>query len=262
MPFFTSQGATLHYQTWGHGLPLFFIHPPAMGAATFQQQQKLSRDYKVVFMDARGHGFSNNGKGTLSVSEWALDLYHLADELGVKKVVLCGYSSGGSVALEFALNWPERTAGVVTVGGFPEVCTTLLEREFDTGIWLAQKEWMGVLAKILSYSNAHTTSHRQAIADTIQRSHAPLVKSLYESGLHYTCTHRLSQLQVPLLLIYGMRDWYVHYYQYLFYKYASHAPIDVVMVEKVGHQVPTLQPNEYNAIVHRFAAVLNNKTGI
>ncbi|MGY4688383.1 alpha/beta fold hydrolase [Salibacterium sp. K-3] len=252
MPFFMSQGSALHYQVWGHGLPVFFIHPPAMGGAAFYHQRKLGRECKVVLMDARGHGFSQSGSGTLTISEWAEDLYNLADLLRLDQVLLCGYSSGGSVALEFALRWPERTAGIVTAGGFPEVCTTLLRKEFETGIRITEKGWMGLLAWMLSVGNAKDVRHREAIAGTVKRSSAPLVRSLYESGLRYSCTEKLPELRAPLLLLYGTRDWYVHYYQYLFYKYAVQAPKDVVRVSGVGHQIPTLKPDVYNAVVTEF----------
>ncbi|MFB4163526.1 alpha/beta fold hydrolase [Alteribacillus sp. JSM 102045] len=259
MPFFSSQGATLHYQTWGHGLPLYFIHPPSMGAATFMEQRDLSREFQVVLMDARGHSFSSDGIGTLSIPEWAADFLNLADELGHEKVILCGYSSGSSVALEFALNWPERTAGIALVGAFPEVCTTLLRKEFETGIWIAKNELNQMLAQMLSFSNSKQTAHREAIAETVKDTNPSLLQSLYESGLYYNCTWRLPQLQVPTLLIYGSRDWYVHYYQYLFYKYAFQASKDMVLVGNVGHQVPTLEPDAYNAVVKRFINDLQKK---
>ncbi|WP_158737019.1 alpha/beta fold hydrolase [Alteribacillus sp. YIM 98480] len=259
MPFFSSQGATLHYQVWGRGMPLYFIHPPSMGAATFMEQRDLAPEFQVVLMDARGHSFSSDGAGTLSISEWAVDLLNLANERGHKKIVLCGYSSGSSVALEFALNWPDRTAGIVLVGAFPEVCTTLLRKEFETGIWIAKNEWNVMLAQMLSFSNSKKASHREAIAETVKGINPSLLQSLYESGLYYNCTWRLPQLQVPTLLVYGSRDWYVHYYQYLFYKYALKAAKDVVLVGSVGHQVPTLEPDAYNAVVKRFVNELQSK---
>ncbi|MFB5664176.1 alpha/beta fold hydrolase [Alteribacillus sp. HJP-4] len=252
MPFISSQGASIHYQIKGKGVPLIFIHPPAMGAATFYEQRWLARDFCTVMMDARGHGYSSSGKGTLTVEEWAQDICNLVDELELGRVVLCGYSCGGSVALEFALRWPEKTAGVVLAGGFPVVCTTLLRQEFETGIWICNKGWLGLLGRMLSVANSHKEQHEQAIYNTVRTSHAPLLSSIYTSALHYSCTATLSQLEAPLLLIYGSRDWYVHYYQYLFYKYAVRAPKDVVFVSGIGHQVPTLTPDSYNAIVSRF----------
>ncbi|SFQ02473.1 alpha/beta hydrolase [Salibacterium halotolerans] len=260
MPFFLSQGHTLHYEVQGDGFPIIFIHPPAMGSAAFYHQQKLARGFKVILMDARGHGLSSSGRETLTISEWAEDVHNLADLLGLDQVLLCGYSSGGSTALEFALRWPERTAGVALAGGFPEVCTTLLEREFEIGIHITDKGWMGLLAWMLSVGNATQAEHRERIADAVKRSSAPLVRSLYESGLHYSCTAGLSSLSRPLLLLYGTRDWYVHYYQYMFYKYAVQAPKDIVMVQGVGHQIPTLQPGSYNVAVTQFARQL--ETGV
>ncbi|MFD2707092.1 alpha/beta fold hydrolase [Salibacterium lacus] len=258
MPFFISQGHKLHYEVKGKGLPIFFIHPPAMGSAAFYHQRKLAHDFKVILMDARGHGFSQAGRETLTISEWAEDLHNLADVLGLDRVLLCGYSSGGSVALDFAIRWPERTAGAALAGGFPEVRTTLLHREFEIGMWITEKGWMGLLAGMLSIGNATQSGHRERIAAAVKRSSAPLVRSLYESGLHYSCTAALPSLSRPLLLLYGSRDWYVHYYQYIFYKYAVQAPKDIVMVHGVGHQIPTLQPASYNAAVAQFARQLEN----
>ncbi|WP_245757847.1 alpha/beta fold hydrolase [Alteribacillus iranensis] len=249
----TSQGATIHYQTWGSGFPIIFIHPPSMGAATFMEQKELSDEFQVICMDARGHRLSSNGKGTLTIQEWAVDIYHLVEELNQEKVILAGYSSGGSVALEFALRWPERTAGIILTGGFPEVCSTLLKKEFEIGIWFAENNHTTWLAHILSFSNSRRREHRKAIAQTVSTIRPRLLQSLYESGMTYSCTNRLSELKVPLLLIYGTRDWYVHYYQYLFYKYAVHAPKEVIYVDSVGHQVPTLEAHTYNAVVRRFA---------
>ncbi|WP_240376215.1 alpha/beta fold hydrolase [Bacillus piscicola] len=253
MPFFSSQGATIHYEVRGEGPPLLFVHPPSMGAATFMGQHELTKSYQVICMNARGHGQSSNGKGTLTIEEWARDTYNLVKELQLEKVIIAGYSCGGSVALEFALNWPERTAGIVLAGGFPEVSSTLLRKEFETGIWIAENELMGLLAQILSFSNSTNKEHRRAIAETVRHVDPHLVASMYESGLEYTCTSRLPNLRVPVLLLYGIRDWYVHYYQYLFFKHAQQAELDVVCINSVGHQIPTLEAHAFNAVVERFA---------
>lgn len=254
MPFLKSQSANLYYEKWGErGSTIVFIHPPAMGATTFFKQKSLSREFQVILMDARGHGFSDNGKGTLTISEWAVDVYHLLTELQVRQAIICGYSSGASVALEFARRWPEKTKGVVLTGGFPEVCTTLLRKQFHLGIQLAHKNYIGLLGQILSFSHATDLRHRRLIYDTILQVDPSLLQSLYESGLSYKVTDQLSQITVPLLLIYGRWDLYVHYYPYIFYKQRKGLPTDLVFVDRVAHQVPTRQSDVYNAIIKRFA---------
>lgn len=253
MPFLKSQGENIYYEKWGEkGVPIVFLHPPAMGGTTFVKQKALADEFQVIVMDARGHGFSS-GKGTLTISEWAIDVNHLLEKLQLEKAVICGYSSGGSAALEFAIRWPEKTKGVVLTGGFPEVCTTLLQKQFELGIQLAHHQYIGLLAHMLSFSHATDYRHRRFIYDTVLQVEPLLLKSLYESGLSYKATNRLSQFASPLLLIYGRRDWYVHYYPYLFYKHRKGLPTDVVFVDKVAHQVPTRASHVYNAVICRFA---------
>lgn len=70
---------------------------------------KLAEDNKVLIFDNRGTGRSKpleNGT-ELRIYDFALDLKNLLDCLGHKTVNVFGYSMGGSVALEFAHDFPD-----------------------------------------------------------------------------------------------------------------------------------------------------------
>jgi 3-oxoadipate enol-lactonase len=69
----------------------------------------LSRRFRVIALDHRGHGRRG---GRFGFGECADDVAALLDVLGVERAVLCGYSLGGPVALEFGLRYPGRTAGI------------------------------------------------------------------------------------------------------------------------------------------------------
>lgn len=80
------------------------------GDVNFRQlMPRLARDHRVICLDHRGHGAR---PGPFDFAACAVDLRELLDVLEVERAVLCGYSLGGSVALEFGRRHPGRTAGI------------------------------------------------------------------------------------------------------------------------------------------------------
>ncbi|UTW70825.1 alpha/beta hydrolase [Anaerobacillus sp. HL2] len=49
----------------------------------------------------------------------------------MEKIVVCGYSNGGSIAQEFALTYPDRVLGVILMGGSQKLIHFYLEMNFD-----------------------------------------------------------------------------------------------------------------------------------
>ena len=62
MAFFTtSDGAALHYEVYGTGTPLIMLHGYGASAKAFDQNvPALSQKYRVITLDQRGHGDSEN----------------------------------------------------------------------------------------------------------------------------------------------------------------------------------------------------------
>lgn len=124
----------LYYEEKGNGTPLLFIHPPGMGHVVFCRQKPLARDFRLILYDMRGNGRSSPSDGPITVPLLADDVSVLLRSLGIGRAIICGYSSGGSVALDFALRYPQHVKQLILIGGFPEVCTPLLWGEFWLGI--------------------------------------------------------------------------------------------------------------------------------
>jgi pimeloyl-ACP methyl ester carboxylesterase len=82
----------------------------------------LSRSHEVWTLDLSGSGYSD--KPALfpythrSYAEFVRDFM---TTMRIPRSVIAGQSLGGTVALEFALDFPERTAGLVLIdaGGYP-----------------------------------------------------------------------------------------------------------------------------------------------
>lgn len=83
----------------------------------------LSKGYRVVGFDRPGHGESaRHGGKAASVEYQALMLHETLKRLGVNNPIIVGHSWGASLALCYALKYPEETAGLVLLApaAYPE----------------------------------------------------------------------------------------------------------------------------------------------
>ncbi len=108
MPYIVEDGVRLYYEEMGSGTPILFIHPPGMGHIVFRHQQSLSSHFRIIMYDMRGNGKSSPSNRPITIPLLADDICRLLNTLDVKQAIICGYSSGGSIALEFALRYIEN----------------------------------------------------------------------------------------------------------------------------------------------------------
>ena len=72
--------------------------------------------YRVIAIDARGHGQSTRGTAPFNFYTFAADLIAVLDELLIDRAHLVGFSDGAITALHVALTAPERIASMVLLG--------------------------------------------------------------------------------------------------------------------------------------------------
>ncbi len=76
----------------------------------------LAPDYRVVLYDLRGHGRSDLPLGGYDLATQAGDLLGLLDHCGIARAHLVGDAAGGGIAVEIALNAPDRVRSLTLVG--------------------------------------------------------------------------------------------------------------------------------------------------
>lgn len=115
MPTFERDGLSFNYLDKGAGIPFVFQH--GMGGDLHQTSGVFSppRDIRLISLECRGHGATQplGEEFKLSFSCFADDLAALLDALGLEQAVVGGISMGAGVALNFALRYPERVAGLI-----------------------------------------------------------------------------------------------------------------------------------------------------
>lgn len=109
--------ACIAYYTFGEGEPLILLHGNGEGSEYFAKCiPYLSRFYRVIAVDSRGHGKSERGEGKLNFDRMAEDLRMVFDGLGLEKAHVLGFSDGGNLAIKFTLLYPQRVDKLILNG--------------------------------------------------------------------------------------------------------------------------------------------------
>jgi pimeloyl-ACP methyl ester carboxylesterase len=114
----------LAYRDWGgEGQPVVLLHGLASSYRIWDlMAPRLARSHRVVALDQRGHGRSERPDEDFSFATYVEDLRAFMDALEFERAVIVGHSWGGNVALQFAVDAPERVDALVLVdGGFLEL---------------------------------------------------------------------------------------------------------------------------------------------
>jgi len=119
--FFDSNGVTLHYTDEGEGVPVILLHGFGIQADWNWRLprivQRLSREFRVITLDVRGHGLSDKPHAP---EDYGLELVHdvarLMDHLELDKAHVGGYSMGGFITLRFLSLYPERLYSAAICG--------------------------------------------------------------------------------------------------------------------------------------------------
>ena len=120
--FFDSNGVRIRYVDVGAGDPVFLLHGNGGSVQEWETTdvlQSLSRNFRVVAMDARGHGKSDKPHDPAAYGrELSLDVLRLMDHLGIQKAHVIGYSMGAQTVAHLIVIKPERFASAI-LGGAP-----------------------------------------------------------------------------------------------------------------------------------------------
>ena len=140
MPDILANGIRIYYEERGMGPAMIWAHGLGGTWQGWEGTMSFFQDrYRVIAYDARGHGRSEIHDQPEAYSQEIMvqDLRGLMDTLGLTQAIVGGHSMGANVALNFALQYPERCLGVIPVG--------IGSGSSDPEWW---QEWWGKLADL------------------------------------------------------------------------------------------------------------------
>jgi pimeloyl-ACP methyl ester carboxylesterase len=185
----------VHYEFFGRGRPLIFIHG-WLGSWRYwvPAMDELSESKRVYAFDLWGFGDSDKSRPRYNVTNYVELLRTFIDELGVfGKVPLVGHALGATVAVSFAHQYPDYVNRVMAVS-LPLVGDSI-NRKFLSGGGFFDKVFGR--SPLAGYQDVEQEASRAA-PDAISQS----VQSVMDIDL----APILESLQVPLLALYGEDD--------------------------------------------------------
>ena len=199
----------------GHGTPLVFIHGWGLNSAVWQPcLAHLEADYEVITVDLPG--FATNS--AIQLEQYSL--VEIAKEITLavgKPAIYVGWSLGGLVASQIAINHPSKLLGLVTVASSPQ----FVERDNWPGIkasvlalfhqQLAQDTTKTIsnFLKIQAMGSPHIRQDIKTIRDLVMQHEQP-TKQVLDNSLSLLETSDLSEqlasIHQPFLRLYGKLD--------------------------------------------------------
>lgn len=120
MPSAVCNGVELHYERLGDGPKLLYCNG---SGATLDSVRPLlhmfASRFDVLAFDYRGMGASAPVTDPYTMADLATDIAALLDLVGWDRTALAGLSFGGMVAMEFAVNFPERVERLALLATSP-----------------------------------------------------------------------------------------------------------------------------------------------
>lgn len=108
---------SLHYIERGEGQPVVFLHGGILSSVDFKDVLPLAaqQGYRAIAFDRPGYGHSERPTGEVTPVVQAHLLHQALTALKVEKPIVVAHSYSGSVAMAYALEYPEDVAGLVLV---------------------------------------------------------------------------------------------------------------------------------------------------
>lgn len=111
----TINNFNLSFDDLGEGqVPILFLHGFPFEKSMWKEQLEfLKNRYRVIACDLRGFGKSKDEESPLSIDLFADDLILFMDKLKIEKVIICGLSMGGYIALNAIKRYPNRFEALI-----------------------------------------------------------------------------------------------------------------------------------------------------
>lgn len=166
MPQFTYKQISFSYRDIDRGPAVIFLHGFLENQWMWREMiEYLPKSIRKISLDLPGHGESGNLGYIHTMEEMAEVVKTLMDDLKLKKVLLCGHSMGGYVALALAEKHPDLIRGIILMNSSGKADSEAKKRDRDRAIKLVKSNHKGFIRNAIPH--LFRPKHRKSMRDTV-----------------------------------------------------------------------------------------------
>ncbi len=237
---------------------VFLLHGLGTEASSwvYQMQALGEAGYRPIALDLPGFGRSKFLGDRWSIRDMAKVICTLADQMEISQFHLAGISMGGTVALQTAVDFPERLLSLVLINTF----ATLQPKRWNEWIYLLKRYFRARLKGAGSQAELTASRifpkpeqeelRRELIMHIRQTDPVVYRTAMRELGL-YDARKKLKDIHLPCLVITGENDTTVPLENQ--HELVTGIPdCRQVFIANAGHGVIIDQPDEVNRKLVEF----------
>lgn len=163
--------------------------------------------FRTIAVSLRGHGDSDKPESGYTVQDFADDLNALVDALAIRRAVIAGHSSASIVARRFALDHPEKVAGLVLEGSFVRLGDGA--KRFAASLASLENPVSRAFARDFAsqtFGRPVSKAFVDAMIDENLKVPARVWRDAFASLMDYDDSADIDALEVATLVIWGDKD--------------------------------------------------------
>ena len=191
-------GIKVYYEVYGEGRPIVLLHGAFMTIDMNWGQliPELSKTRKVIAIELQGHGRTQFSDRKLSHATLASDVVGVMDYLKIDSADVAGYSFGGAVAYQFAIQNPKRLRKLV-----------IISATYKSNGWLPELNNAFKNMKPELFANTPMKAAYDAIAPDKTNWTKFLEQMIAYAGVPFNLGDaNISKIAAPVLIISGDND--------------------------------------------------------
>lgn len=203
----------LALRQFGAGPPLLLLHGLGSSGDDWAFQiGPLAEHYRLIVPDLRGCGRSGTPDGGYTIEQFAADGWQLLDRLGIAHCAIAGFSMGGAVALEMALQRPTAVGNLVLINSLPSYRIDHWRKGLEYYLQVALVRLVGMrrTAQMVAtrlFPHAHQHPMRQRVIDVIGASDPAPYLRCARALADWCAAERIDLLKARTLMIAGEHDY-------------------------------------------------------
>jgi 3-oxoadipate enol-lactonase len=245
----------LYFTERGSGPPLLLVHGLMITGAMFDPViEQLAAQHRVIVPDLRGHGRSRGLPPPYSARQLAADLARLLDDLAIDSTAVLGYSQGGAIAQQLALDEPARCDRLVLACTYAFNMATAREQvEGHLVPLLVNVLGMRRFATLVLSQGLRQVDKRRAdwVVGLIANQDRKTMVRAWKDAMAFDSRRRLAEIRCPTLVVAGSNDQAVplHHAQML---HQGIVDSRLIIVDGADHALIWERPHELVRVTEEF----------